>query len=118
MLFVPVPCSVLCKGESVSPYPQELQVSGLYLLSVQCLLMLVPTSRAVGSLLASCSPLCKGRYPSLLCCEQNPQNAKQILAKAWQSWVTGFVESSAVGLELQAPGQLFHDKNIVGKSGK
>lgn len=36
MVFVHVACSVLCKGESVSPYPQELPVSRLYLLSVQC----------------------------------------------------------------------------------
>lgn len=74
MLFVPVACSVLCKGESVPPYLEELPVSGLYLLSVLCSPVLAPTSRAAGSLLASCSPLCEGRYPSLLCCEQNPQS--------------------------------------------
>lgn len=31
-----------------------------------------------GSLLASRSPLSEGSYPSLLCCEQNPQSASRL----------------------------------------
>lgn len=93
---MPVACSVPCKEESVPPYLQELPVSGLYLLSVQCSPMLAPTSRAAGSLLAFCSLLCEGRYSSLFCCEQNPQGADfgQGLGELGES---GFVESSAVG---------------------